>query len=139
MSVFSSHFNALDRYLRRCRREYMAPLGLKGIHARMFLTICRTPGYSQDQLAKRLWLDKSTVARQMELLEKKGYVTRNPSETDKRVLCVYPTEQMLEFSKGLQSATEEWERTLLQDLTAEEIELLNGLLQRVHARVNKEA
>ena len=139
MSVFSSHFNALDRYLRRCRREYMAPLGLKGIHARMFLTICRTPGCSQDQLAKRLWLDKSTVARQMELLEKKGYVTRNPSETDKRVLCVYPTEQMLEFSKGLQSANEEWERTLLQDLTAEEIELLNGLLQRVHARVNKEA
>lgn len=139
MSVFSSHFNALDRYLRRCRREYMAPLGLKGIHARLFMTICRTPGCSQDQLAKRLWSDKSTIARQMELLENKGYVTRKPSEKDKRVLCVYPTEQMLAFHEGLKTATEQWEKTLLQDLTQEEMEQLNELLKRVHARVDKEA
>jgi len=139
MSVFSSHFNALDRYLRRCRREYMAPLGLKGIHARMFMTICRTPGCSQDQLAKRLWLDKSTVARQMELLESKGYVTRMPSETDKRVLCVHPTQQMLDFHEGLKKSTEQWEQTLLQDLTPEEKEQLNCLLKRVHARVDMEA
>ena len=78
MSQFSSNFNAVDRYLRRYRREYMAPLGLKGIHARLFMAICRTPGCSQDQLAKRMWFDKSTIARQMELLEKKGFITRQP-------------------------------------------------------------
>lgn len=139
MSIFSSHFNALDRYLRRCRREYMAPLGLKGIHARLFLSICRSPGSSQDQLAKRLWSDKSTITRQMELLESKGYVTRTPSQTDKRMLCVYPTQLMLDFTEGLRKATEEWERTLLQDLSEDEREQLNSLLQRVHARVNKEA
>ena len=139
MSIFSSHFNALDRYLRRCRREYMAPLGLKGIHARLFLSICRSPGSSQDQLAKRLWSDKSTITRQMELLESKGYVTRIPSQTDKRMLCVYPTQLMLDFTEGLKKATEEWERTLLQDLSEDEREQLNSLLQRVHARVNKEA
>ena len=38
MSQFSSNFNAVDRYLRRYRREYMAPLGLRGIHARLFVT-----------------------------------------------------------------------------------------------------
>lgn len=139
MSVFSSHFNALDRYLRRCRREYMAPLGLRGIHARLFMTICRTPGCSQDQLAKRLWSDKSTIARQMEFLESKGYVTRKPLETDKRVLCVYPTEKMQEQQKGLKEAMVAWENTLLQDLTPEEREQLNGLLKRVHARVDMEA
>lgn len=139
MSVFSSHFNALDRYLRRCRREYMMPLGLKGIHARLFMTICRTPGCSQDQLAKRLWTDKSTIARQMDLLENKGYVFREPSATDKRVLCVYPTEQMQEFQKGLKVAMEQWEDTLLQDLTPEEREQLNSLLKRVHDRIDKEA
>ena len=139
MSQFSSNFNAVDRYLRRYRREYMAPYGLKGIHARLFMAICRTPGCSQDQLAKRMWFDKSTIARQMELLEKKGFITRKPSETDKRVLCVYPTEQMLQIQPDLQAAMARWEETLLQDLTEEEKVQLNTLLKKVRERVNKEA
>ena len=139
MSQFSSNFNAVDKYLRRYRREYMAPLGLRGIHARLFMAICRTPGCSQDQLAKRMWFDKSTIARQMELLETKGFITRQPSEKDKRVLCVYPTQQMLQFQPGLQAAMEQWEEDLLQDLTEEEKAQLNSLLSRVRARVNKEA
>ena len=139
MSQFSSNFNAVDRYLRRYRREYMAPYGLRGIHARLFMAICRTPGCSQDQLAKRMWFDKSTIARQMELLEKKGFITRKPSETDKRVLCVYPTEQMLQIQPDLRDAMAKWEETLLQDLTEEEKVQLNTLLKKVRERVNKEA
>lgn len=139
MSQFSSNFNAVDRYLRRYRREYMAPLGLRGIHARLFMAICRTPGCSQDQLAKRMWFDKSTIARQMELLEKKGFITRQSSEKDKRVLCVYPTQQMLDFQPGLKAAMEQWEDALLQDLTEDEKQQLNSLLARVRDRVNKEA
>ena len=139
MSQFSSSFNAVDRYLRRYRREYMAPYGLRGIHARLFMAICRTPGCSQDQLAKRMWFDKSTIARQMELLEKKGFITRKPSETDKRVLCVYPTEQMLQMQPGLQEAMQQWEEILLQDLTPEEKQQLNSLLAKLRERVNKEA
>lgn len=139
MSQFSSNFNAVDRYLRRCRREYMAPLGLRGIHARLFMAICRTPGCSQDQLAKRMWFDKSTIARQIELLESKGFVTRQLSETDKRVLCVYPTQQMLEVQPGLKAAMQQWEDTLLQDLTEDEKLRLVELLSRVRERVDKEA
>ena len=139
MSQFSSNFNAVDRYLRRCRREYMAPYGLKGIHARLFMAICRTPGCSQDRLAKRMWFDKSTIARQMELLEKKGFITRKPSETDKRVMCVYPTEEMLKIQPDLKQSMEKWENTLLQDLTKEEQATLVELLARVRERVDKEA
>ena len=139
MSQFSSNFNAVDRYLRRYRREYMSPLGLKGIHARLFMAICRTPGCSQDQLAKRMWFDKSTIARQMELLEKKEFITRQPSEKDKRVLCVYPTQKMLDVYPDLKMSMEQWEATLLQDLTEEEKQQLNVLLAKVRERVNKEA
>lgn len=139
MSQFSSNFNAVDRYLRRYRREYMAPLGLKGIHARLFMAICRTPGSSQDQLAKRMWFDKSTIARQMEFLEKKGFITRQPSQKDKRALCVYPTEKMLAIQPDLKNSMEQWESTLLQDLTEDEKQQLNMLLAKVRDRVNKEA
>ena len=85
---FMSGITVCYKYLQRIKNYQMTELGLKGIHARLFMAICRTPGCSQDQLAKRLWSDKSTITRQMELLESKGYVTRIPSQTDKRMLCV---------------------------------------------------
>ena len=103
------------------------------------MAICRTPGCSQDQLAKRMWFDKSTIARQIDLLEKMGYVTRQSSEKDKRILCVHPTEKMLAVQPGLKAAMETWEDTLLQDLTQEEKEQLFTLLSRIRERVNREA
>lgn len=138
MSRFSRDISIIDRHLRKHRREYMGPLGLKGIHARLFMMICRCPGLSQDQLARRMWFDKSTIARQLELLENKGFVERRSSESDKRVLCVYPTQAMLDFHPGLRAATESWENELLQDLTPEEKEQFDYLLAKIRSRVGRE-
>jgi len=135
MSQFSRDINNIDRYLRRHRRAYMEPLGLKGIHARLFVLICRTPGCSQDQLAKRMWFDKSTIARQVELLEKMGYVNRQASEKDKRVLCVYPTQKMLDFWPALEEAMQDWEKGLLQELTDQELVQLNAILAKIRQKV----
>lgn len=134
MPRFSRDINTIDRYLRRKRREYMEPLGLKGIHARLVMAICRMPGSSQEQLARQLWFDKSTIARQVELLESLDFVERRPSQTDKRVLCVYPSQKMLEFQPGLRAFLNEWEATLLEDLTQEERATLIGLLDRIRAK-----
>lgn len=138
MPQFSRDINAIDRYLRRKRREYMEPLGLKGIHARLVMAVCRTPGCSQDQLAKRMGFDKSTIARQLELMESMDFVERKPSETDKRILCVYPTQKMLDFQPGLKQAMEDREAGLLQDLSPEEKTQLNALLAKVRVKTEVE-
>ena len=138
MSQFSRDINAIDRFLRAHRREYMEPLGLKGIHARMVMIICRVPGCSQDGIAKRMGFDKSTIARQVELLEDKGFVERKPSEKDKRVLCVYPTQKMLDFYPGLRSAMDEWDRALLEELTPQEQEQLVVYLEKIRLKIGKE-
>ena len=138
MSQFSRDINSIDRYLREKRREYMEPLGLKGIHARLFMRICGAPGQSQDQIARRMGFDKSTIGRQLELLEEKGFVERRPSETDKRVLCVFPTRSMQEFQTGLKDAMDSWDETLLQDLTEEEKQQLTVIMGKIRQRIGKE-
>lgn len=138
MSKFSRNINAIDRYLRSHRREFMEPLGLKGIHARLFMMICRVPGLSQDQLAKRMGFDKSTIARQVELLEQLGYVNRMASEKDKRVLCVHPTEKMLEVWPKLDEDMQKWEKELLQTLTEDEKALLDCILTKINENIGKE-
>ena len=138
MSRFSRDISIIDRHLRKHRREYMEPLGLKGIHARLVMIVCRCPGLSQDQIARRMWFDKSTIARQLELMEEKGFVERRPSQTDKRVLCVYPTQAMLAFQPGLKAAMQTWEDALLQDLTPEEKEQFDILLAKIRGKVDRE-
>lgn len=138
MTPLSRNINAIDRYLRQKRRQYMEPLGLKGIHAWLCVTICGAPGVSQDQIVRKLWFDKSTIARQLELLEHMGFVERRPMEKDKRVLCVYPTEKLLAFQPGLQQAMETEEEALLEALEPEEQEQLISLLRKIRRRAEEE-
>ena len=79
------------------RSDKLAPLGLKSCHASYLTEICENPGISQDKLARRICINKSNVARQVAALEEDGFVLRKPSEADKRVMELYPTEKTLEL------------------------------------------
>ena len=127
----SKDIAAVSRYLRRQRNRYMAPLGLKGLHARILLDILENPGISQDGLAQKAGFDKSNIARQVALLEEAGYIRRSPAAGDKRVLKLTPTEKTLSLQPQLLSAMEQWEEKLLANLTPEETFLLAGLLEKL--------
>lgn len=129
----SKDFAAVGRYLRRQRNRYMAPLGLKGIHARLLLDILDEPGISQDGLAQKAGFDKSNIARQVALLEEKGYLRRSPDPQDKRVLQLYPTPQTQALQAELLHAMEQWEAQLLKELTPQESQTLCQLLKKVCA------
>ena len=89
-------------------------------------------------LAKNMGIDKSTIARQVEALEAQDFVSRRPSQKDKRVLCVYPTEKMSEFLPGLDAAMQTWEQELLQELTETECQQLYAILAKLRLRVDPE-
>lgn len=127
----SKDIAAVGRYLRRQRNRYMAPLGLKSIHARLLLDVLDHPGISQDGLAQKAGFDKSNIARQVAVLEDAGYIRRNPSASDKRVLELSPTEKTLALQPQLLSAMEQWEEKLLANLTDTEKQLLTGLLDKL--------
>ena len=129
----SKDLAAIGRYMRRQRNGYMAPLGLKGIHARLLLHILRTPGISQDGLAQRAGFDKSNIARQVALLEEKGYLRRSPDPQDKRVMQLFPTEPTLALEAELLEAMEQWETQLMKRLSQQEQQTFAALLKKVCA------
>lgn len=71
--------------------------GLCGGQAMYLFRLCHEPGLSQDELARRLYVNKSNVARQVAKLEQQGYVMRKSSPEDKRVQLVYPTEKAIKL------------------------------------------
>ena len=116
------------------RSDQLAPMGLKSCHASYLMEICDCPGISQDKLARRICINKSNVARQVAVLEEEGFITRTPSEADKRVMELYPTEKTLELMPQINSSLMCWEDCITQDLTNQEKNLLSSLLAKLKIR-----
>ena len=116
------------------RSDKLAPMGLKSIHASYLTEICENPGISQDGLARKIYINKSNVARQVAVLEEEGFVLRKPSESDKRAMELYPTEKTLELLPQIQDIIKCWENCITSTLTEEEKEQLTSLLMRMKDR-----
>ena len=113
------------------RTEALAPMGLKACHASYLLEICANPGISQDKLAARICINKSNVARQAAILEEDGFVIRTPSEQDKRMMQLYPTQKTLDLLPDISPILRQWEACLTADVSEEERVILERVLERM--------
>lgn len=118
------------------RTDKLSPMGLKACHASYLTEICRNPGISQDQLAKRICLNKSNVARQIASLEDDGFVRRCTCAGDKRAMELYPTEKTLALLPEIEKILACWENFLTQELTPEETEVLTSVLAKMKTRAS---
>jgi DNA-binding MarR family transcriptional regulator len=110
---------------------------LQSGHYAYCLAICRLPGRSQEELARELCVNKSTVARNLNYLEDKGYISRQPLPNDKRQLSVYPTEKLLAVQPQIRGASDEWMSLLSEGIPPEELEVFDRVLQQMEARARE--
>lgn len=128
------YVNIVSRCGATFRGERLRDTDLGDTHHSYILTVCRNPGISQDKLARRLFINKSNVTRNLAYLESHGYVTRTQSETDRRVICVYPTEKAIDSLPKIRSILHEWNDYITEGFTDEEMEMFLSMMSRVAAR-----
>ena len=131
MSKITPYIMSLSRCSALYRSQKLEPLGIKGIHGSYLIQICHNPGISQDQLAKKLFINKSNIARQVAVLEEGGFLQRKPSSVDKRVMELYPTEKAKQILPQVQEVFRQSDRMLTEDLTEDEIRFVTEVLQRM--------
>lgn len=119
------------------REHELEGTGLTGYQTPYLLTLYREPGLTQEVLAKRLDVNKSTVTRQLALLEEKGYIYRMSDENDRRVLRVYPSEKALALQPRLMEVLSAWGDYLTGDLSDEERNTLIRLMRHVADRAEQ--
>ena len=137
MSKFMKMLNNISRSQAIYRHEKISADDLHSSHYAFVLAICRKEGRSQEELAKELCLNKSTVARALNSLEEKGYITRTPLPQDKRQFSVYPTPKMIDVLPEVKKASEEWMLLLSDGIAPEELEVFNSVLERMQERARK--
>lgn len=134
MPSLMRYINIISRCGLLWRGDKLRGTGLKPGQAAYILTLCHTPGLSQEQLARRIYIDKSNVTRNLSALEREGFVERRQSTVDRRVTLVYPTQKALDILPHVRQITREWNEYLTEGWTEEEVATLKQLLDRVSER-----
>ncbi len=137
MSKFMKMLNNISRSQAIYRHSRVSAEDLQSGHYAFALAICREPGRSQEDLAKELCVNKSTVARNLNYLEEKGYIKRTPLPNDKRQFSVHPTEKMLAVLPEIKSASLEWMTLLSEDIPKAELEIFDSVLARMQEKARK--
>jgi DNA-binding MarR family transcriptional regulator len=131
MERISQILKDISRFGRVYREENLEPLGLSSHHGLYLREIGLTPGISQEQLAQRLRVNKSNVARQVAAMEEEGYIHRAACGKDKRVLRLHLTEKGEAILPRIHQVLDAWEQLLVRDLTESEQQILEILLLRL--------
>ena len=122
------NINTISRCAALYRDAHLADCGLSGWQAPYIPEICAAPGITQDQLALRLHVNRSNVTRQLAMLEENG------CESDRRAVEVYPTQKAEETLSAVRAVYRSWREKLFYDLTSEERDRLESLLERLARR-----
>ena len=137
MLRFMKMLNNISRSQAIFRHSRISAEDLQTSHYAFVLAICREPGRSQEELAKELCINKSTVARNLNYLEEKGYISRNPLPNDKRQFSVYPTKKMLGFLPEIKQASTEWMALLAEGIPEKEMEIFDSVLSRMQTKARQ--
>lgn len=122
----------LDLLAGKYARQVLGPHGLKKEQLLYLGSLIKErDGVTQEALAGRLYVDKSTTARMIAAMEREGFVRRLPVPNNARANQVWVTERGREVWQAIIGDLWKWHDVLLSDFSAAEKEQLIGLLQRM--------
>ncbi len=124
------NINALTRVVNKKWAEAFAAFDLSPAHGYLLRVVLAKPGISQKELASELRLEKSTITRFVDSLEKRGLVARTKGVApDGRAQNIHPTAAAKKIHASLESLGDELYRTMVSKIGKDRLESLVGQLR----------
>ncbi len=95
--------NALARKLNAKWDKAFAQFDLPPSHGYLLRLVLDKPGLSQQAIAMELSLEKSTIARFLDVLENKKLLERKSAEESLREKAIYPTKTAVRIHRDLEA------------------------------------
>ena len=115
-------------------REALAPFGIESRELGVLIVIDAFEPASQQQVADRIGVDRTTMVAMLDTLQDKGLLSRRPDAEDRRRNVVELTPAGQDTLKRALAASDVAEAEMLAPLRPDEAVQLRDLLARVVAR-----
>jgi len=88
-------------------------------------------GIHQEEISRKLSIDKATTTRAIHKLIESGYVRRETDSADRRAYFIYLTEKGLALKPELHKLSRDWSAQLTSGFTSEEKDQVFRLLEKM--------
>ena len=92
---------------------------------------------NQDAIAKFFMLDKGSVARSLQKLESKGFISRKVNDENQREKVITLTKKALNLKDVLSDLLVDWRKEMYDGLTADEINAFEKTVEKVAENITK--
>ncbi|WP_078411570.1 MarR family winged helix-turn-helix transcriptional regulator [Priestia abyssalis] len=113
----------------------LAPLNIAPEQNLIMMLLWEKDGRTQNEIAEKLYKDKTNIARMASNLESKGFIQRVPSKEDRRSLKLYLTDKGKELGHSVTPIGEEFNRQVCNGITDEELKELRRILSKMRDNV----
>lgn len=130
-NIMDSPFKSISILYRKSHmwlNNTCAPYDLSAAQAVVILIVCDFQKLTQDDITKRLSLDKSVIAKTVTKLEERGFLLRATNAKDKRTYDISPTEKAWEVYPFIKEQIDVCFQHMTQRMTPEEREEFKRLL-----------
>ena len=100
--------------------------------------ICENPGIIMEKLIDLIKVDRTTAARAIKKLEKKGFIEKKFDEHNKKNKKLFPTGSGKNIYPFIIRENEYSNNIALKNFSEKETELLTDLLQRMRKNINND-
>lgn len=129
--------NALARVVNKKWAEGFEPFDLSPAHGYMLRAVLATPGVNQKELATNLKLEKSTITRFVDALQKKELVIRKKSGgVDGREQNVYPTAKAKKINTELEDLGDDLYKSMVSSIGKKQLATLVTQLRESAKNIN---
>jgi len=127
-------FKHAERLMSELHVEALAPFDIHARDLGVLLAIDSTEPASQQEIAQRMGVDRTTMVAIIDAVEAKGIIARHPDPEDRRRNVVELTPTGQDILRQAITASDAAEAELLAPLSLDESQQLRDLLARVLAR-----
>ena len=130
-NIMESPFKSISILYRKSHiwlNNTCASYELSAAQAVVILIVCDFQILTQDDITKRLSLDKSVIAKTVNKLEEQGFLIRTTNARDKRTYDISPTEKSWEVYPFIKEQIDQSFQHMTQRMTQEEQKEFKRLL-----------
>ena len=124
----------IDRVGRSYADSFLKEKGVSRGQVPYLMELYHHDGVSQDFLAQKAAMDKSTAARAIQKLEAGGLIRREQNPQDKRENLVYLTEAGRQIHPYVKQLMSQWIQLVTEEVSEEEMRVLVDILERMGER-----
>jgi len=101
------------------------------------IRILEEPGCTQNELARKLCVNKTAVTKAITLLEKQGYIVRQRDAEDMRKYSIVPTSNLEPMYYDLQKPLSDLAQNCFEEFTEEEVLEYKRLTEKLKRIIKK--